>query len=135
MIAANENEDLWKYCDPSAVTPPQIALLPFPATTQDIRSNALDIVGLTEKEYNKFQRLEKQNDKKTASIKAIRKTLLDVRNYIIKTVTKKYYYLFETKTEVHDILVALKARLALTDEARRVQAAREWASAKVFDSS
>jgi hypothetical protein len=125
IIVANKNEDLWKYCDPSAVTPPQIALLPFPTTAQDIWSNVLDIVRLTEKEYNKFQRLEKQNDKKTASIKTIRKTLLDIRNHIIKTVAKKHYYLFETKTEVHDILVALKARLAPTDEARRAQAARE----------
>jgi hypothetical protein len=32
MIAANENENLWKYCDPSVVTLPQIALFPFPAT-------------------------------------------------------------------------------------------------------
>jgi Glu-tRNA(Gln) amidotransferase subunit E-like FAD-binding protein len=125
IIAANKNEDLWKYCDPSAVTPPQIALLPLPATAQDIRSNTLDIAGLTEEEYNKFQRFEKQNDKKTTSIKTIRKTLLDIRNHIIKTVAKKYYYLFETKTEVHNILVALKARLAPTDEARKAQAARE----------
>jgi hypothetical protein len=125
IIATNENEDLWKYCDPSAVTPPQIVLFLLPAIAQDIRSNALDIAGLTEKEYNKFQRFEKQNDKKTASIKAIRKTLLDVRNYIIKTVAKKHYYLFETKTEVHDILVTLKTRLAPTDETRKAQVARE----------
>jgi hypothetical protein len=125
IIVANKNKNLWKYYDPSAVTLPQIVLLLFPATAQDIRSNALDIAGLTEEEYNKFQRFEKQNDKKTTSIKAIRKTLLDVRNYIIKTVAKKHYYLFETKTEVHDILVVLKARLAPTDEARRAQAARE----------
>jgi hypothetical protein len=119
MIAANKNKDFWKYCNPSVVTLPQIALLPLPITAQDIRSNALDIVGLIEEEYNKFQRLEKQNNKKTASIKTIRKTLLDVRNYIIKTVTKKHYYLFETKTEIHDILVTLKTRLVPTDEARK----------------
>jgi hypothetical protein len=125
IIATNKNEDLWKYYDPSAVTPPQIILFPFPTTAQDIRSNVLDIVGLIEKKYNKFQRFEKQNDKKTTSIKTIHKTLLDVRNYIIKTITKKHYYLFKTKTEVHNILVALKTRLAPTDETRKAQAARE----------
>jgi hypothetical protein len=125
MIATNENKNLWKYYDLSVVTPPQITLFLFPATTQDIRSNALDIAGLIEKKYNKFQRLKKQNNKKTTSIKTIRKTLLDIYNYIIKTIAKKYYYLFEIKTEVHDILVALKARLILTDEARRTQVARE----------
>ena len=36
---------------------------------------------------------------------------------------------------MHDILVALKARLALTDEARKAQIARDQVSAKVFDSS
>jgi hypothetical protein len=119
IIVANENKDLWKYCDPSVVTPPQIVLLLFPATAQDIWSNTLDIAGLIEKKYNKFQRLEKQNNKKTASIKTIRKILLDVYNYIIKTVAKKHYYLFETKTEIHNILVALKTRLAPIDETRR----------------
>jgi hypothetical protein len=51
------------------------------------------------------------------------KTLLDIRNYIIKTITKKYYYLFETKTEIYDILVALKTRLILIDETRKIQVA------------
>jgi hypothetical protein len=32
IIAANENEDLWKYCDPSVITLPQIALFPFLTT-------------------------------------------------------------------------------------------------------
>jgi hypothetical protein len=54
MIATNENKNLWKYYDLSVVTPPQITLFLFPATTQDIRSNALDIAGLIEKKYNKF---------------------------------------------------------------------------------
>jgi hypothetical protein len=54
IIATNKNENLWKYYDPSAITPPQIASLLFPVTAQDIRSNALDIIRLTEEEYNKF---------------------------------------------------------------------------------
>jgi hypothetical protein len=125
MIAVNKNKDFWKYCDLSAITFLQIVLFLFPATAQNIRSNVLDIVRLIEEKYNKFQRFKKQNDKKTASIKTIRKTLLDICNYIIKTVAKKYYYLFETKTEVYDILVILKTRLALTDETRKAQVARE----------
>jgi hypothetical protein len=55
MIAANENEDLWKYYDLSAATPSKIVLLPLPATAQDVRSDTPDIAGLTEEEYGKFR--------------------------------------------------------------------------------
>jgi hypothetical protein len=54
IVVANKNKNLWKYCDLSAVTPPQIVLFPLPATAQNIRFNILDIIGLIEKKYNKF---------------------------------------------------------------------------------
>jgi transketolase N-terminal domain/subunit len=60
-------------------------------------------------------------------------SLRQIRNHIVTSTSKDNIVYLKGKTTIYDILVALKKRLAPTDNARKIEVATKYSKLRVFD--
>ncbi len=60
-------------------------------------------------------------------------SLRQIRNHIVTSISKDNITYLKDKATIYDMLVALKKRLAPTDDARKIEVATKYSKLKIFD--
>jgi hypothetical protein len=60
-------------------------------------------------------------------------SLRQIRNHIVTSIGKDNITYLKGKETIYDILVALKKRLALTDNARKIEVTTKYSKLRVFN--
>ncbi len=60
-------------------------------------------------------------------------SLRQIHNYIVTSISKDNITYLKDKATIYDILVALKKRLALTNNARKIEVVTKYSKLKIFD--
>ena len=123
--------EVWKFIDP-AIAKDELPSLTEPTipTPQDVNPDKTSLAQLNddEKEELRFQRLSYK--RKIATFDRQKAAMATLRSFIQETVTRTYLtYTFGCDTP-HDMLVALKQRVAPTDQARKIELITQYQKLK-----
>ena len=123
--------EVWRFLDP-AIAKDKIPSLTEPTipTPQDVNPDKTSLAQLNddEKEELRFQRLSYK--RKIATFDRQKAAIATLRSFIQETVTRTYLtYTFGCDTP-HDMLVALKQRVAPTDQARKIELISQYQKLK-----
>lgn len=112
--------------DPDLATEPPKLTEPTKPTPQNVKFDALGITDLNNKEIELFKILRDEFRMDTAKYERKRIALTEIRQLIISTVSRtNLTYILESTTP-WQMLTALKLRIAPTDRARELEAARQY---------
>jgi Reverse transcriptase (RNA-dependent DNA polymerase)/Pol polyprotein, beta-barrel domain len=124
--------DTWKYIDPSIEPEPVVPGRPEIPTPKDVNPAKTTILELNAAEKETFKLLMTIYKEDLAIAKQILDTIQTVRNHVATTVSTDNIVYINDKTTVHQMLVALKKRLAPTDYARKLDLARKYNKLKKY---
>ena len=113
---------IWKFIDPSIpkdeLPMPTKAALPLPS---DINPDKMLISDLTSDELEELKTRREERKDYNREYDKQRLALENLSNLIYKTVSRSYHIYLLEKDTIHDMLTALKQRIASTDRARQIE--------------
>lgn len=121
---------VWDYIDPESNSPQPVPSEPILPEATTVKPTAKDVTNLTAEERDVYKLLlasYKENSIKTAKILD---SLQSIQTHIVTSITSNNTTYIEEETSIHGILVALKNRLAPTDQARKIEVRRAYQSLK-----
>lgn len=127
--------NVWKYIDPDLASPlPEPTL---PTSPEAIEASPVarhtTLATLTPDERDVFKLLYNEYKEKLSQVKAEIESLKLIRTHLVTSVSKENVVYIESKEGIHDMLVALKKRLAPTDEARKLEIIGKYNRLRTFD--
>ena len=127
--------DVWKYINPDLNTPLPEPTRPSPPLPIAASSNTghNTFTSLTADERDIYKLLYNEYKEDLSIAKQEIDILNTIRNHIVTTVNMEIIVYIESKETIHETLVALKKRLAPTDEARRLEVIDKYQRLRIFD--
>src|SRR5580700_1408737 len=116
---STSNNDIWQYINPDLSIEPQLPQRPTkPSVVQLFDKQSIASLNVNERELYKlvFQDYRKE----LSQVSKIFDLIDRVRIYITNSVSLKNITYLEDTTTVYQMLLALKKRLAPTDEAKKI---------------
>ncbi|KAI0993953.1 hypothetical protein K3495_g14231 [Podosphaera aphanis] len=127
--------DVWKYINPDLTTPPSqpaLPTLPAPADASTIAGHTT-LATLTSDERDIYKLLYSEYKEVLSQKKQEIDTLRGIRNHLVTSISKENIVYIESKDTIFEMLVALKKRLAPTDEARKMEVVDKYQRLRQFD--
>lgn len=126
---------VWKYINPDLQTQipePTRPVAPSPAEASSIADHTT-FATLSSDEREIFKLLYNEYKESLSLARQEMETLKAIRNHLVTSVSKDNIVYIETKDTIYDMLVALKKRLAPTDEARKLDVIDKYRRLRHFD--
>ena len=124
--------DSWPYIDPDLQIEPAVPTrpeMPKPTAVNPAKNTILELNAPEKETLKLLLSIYKEN---LAIAKQILDTIQTVRKHIVTMVSTRNIVYINDKTTVHQMLVALKKRLAPTDYARKLELARKYNKLKTY---
>lgn len=127
--------NVWQYINPDQITVQPEPTRPFLSNTSDASSNAshTTLASLSSDEREIFKLIYSQYKEDLAVAKQKIDTLKSIRTHLVTSVSKKNIVCIVSKDSIHEMLFALKKRLAPTDEARKLEIINKYSRLRFFD--
>ena len=126
--------DVWKFINPDvdAASKPAIPSLPIEPTAATVNPSKATLSELTTPEQELFKlQYQVYRDQYTETYKLLNQIAL-IQDHIVTTISTSHIPLISNATSTYDTLVALKKRLAPTDQARKIELSIQYANLKNF---
>ena len=123
--------NVWKYIDPE--TPKEnlpILTRPAPPTARDVNPAKTLISELTPIEVEELKSLREDRKDRNREYERQQSAIRDLHTLIHETVSRFYYTYLLKKETLHDMIVALKLRIAPTDRAREIELTNQYQKLK-----
>lgn len=127
--------DVWKYINPDLTTPlpePTRPNPPAPADASTVEGHTT-LTTLTSDEREIYKLLYSEYKESLSLVKQELDTLRAIRNHLVTSVSKENIVYIESQETIYDMLVALKKRLAPTDEARKLEVIDRYQRLRNYD--
>src|ERR1700709_881527 len=128
-----DEDDIWGYIDPDLTTAPAIPSKPIKPTANMVNPTNQHLTELTPTETNTFNMLLADFKEEKTIVKTVTDTLKTIKAHIGTTVHRDNIVYILDITLVHNILLALKQRLAPTDRARKIDVIRQYTKLKTWN--
>lgn len=126
---------VWRYINPDLENPipePIRPVAPSPAEASLVEGHTT-FASLTPDEREIFKLIYSEYKESLSLARQEMETLKAIRNHLVTSVSKDNIVYIETKDTIYDMLVALKKRLAPTDEARKLEVIDKYRRLRQFD--
>ena len=124
-----------KYINPNLETQipePVLSIAPSPAEASSVAGH-MNFATLTADEREIFKLLYNEYKESLSLARQEMESLKTIRNQLVTSVSKDNIVYIETKDTIYEMLVALKKRLAPTDEARKLEIIDKYHRLQHFD--
>ena len=128
--------EVWEFINPDLLNRPIEPARPVePLASGASKSNPPNttLEMLTSDERDTYKLLYGRYKDQLSLVNRQLDSLCQIRNYIVTSTSKDNMVYIKNHTTAYEMLVALKKRLAPTDNARKIEVASKYAKLRVFD--
>jgi hypothetical protein len=131
-MSTTSGRDAWRYINPDLPTEPQLPEIPEDPSPESIAPTKQTVAQLDKGELERYEFLYQDVQYAAARVTETLEIIGRVHEYINSSVSSRNLVYVRNKTTVYQILLALKKRLAPTDDARKFQLTAQYNQLKKF---
>ena len=129
-MSINDERDTWEFIDLALPQEPRLPKRPTMPEATDLGKQSIADLDVDEREL--FKLMYQQYREVLTQVTKTLETITRIRNFIVSTVSAKNIVYIKKTSTVYQMLVALKKRLAPTDDAKKIQLANQYNKLKRF---